>query len=249
MKKIKKSLMFALALLPVAAVAGFFVARFQLESIDAVTAELLMQQVGSMDMVLAVTAVQTMGYALVCGFFGHILANKLGLWKPLGIEKAPLLRTVLYSLAGGVLFSLDKWTFGKWIPEVGASYEAAITANSWLASVLYGGIIEELMLRLFVMSLIALILWKVFFRRRETVPAGVVVGANILAALLFAAGHLPATVMLFGELTPLILLRCFLLNGSFGLLFGHLYRKYGIQYAMISHGLFHIVSKLIWIIF
>ena len=70
----------------------------------------------------------------------------------------------------------------------------------------------------------------------------------MIAAVLFAAGHLPATVAIFGELTPLLLLRCFLLNGGFGPIFGRLYRKYGIVYAMISHVLFHIVSKLIWIL-
>ena len=53
----------------------------------------------------------------------------------------------------------------------------------------------------------------------------------------------------FGALTPLILVRCFLLNGGFGLVFGRLYRKYGIQYAMLSHALLHIVSKLIWTVF
>lgn len=41
----------------------------------------------------------------------------------------------------------------------------------------------------------------------------------------------------------------FLLNGGFGLLCGWLYRKYGIQYSMLSHALLHIVSKMIWILF
>ena len=69
----------------------------------------------------------------------------------------------------------------------------------------------------------------------------------IIAALLFAAGHLPTTAVMMG-LTPLIVFRCFLLNGVFGLAFGALYRKYGLRYAMIAHGGCHIVSKLIWIL-
>ena len=92
-------------------------------------------------------------------------------------------------------------------------------------------------------------LWKLFFRSREAVPAGVLVAANAIAALMFAAGHLPATALLFGGLTPMLLFRCFLLNGGFGLLFGRIYRKYGIQYAMVAHALAHIVSKLIWFLF
>ena len=127
--------------------------------------------------------------------------------------------------------------------------ELPITLNNWIASVLYGGIIEELMLRLFMMSLIALIVWKLFFRKQQTVPGKVLIISNIAAAMLFAAGHLPATSALLGGVTPLVLFRCFLLNGGFGLLFGRLYRKYGIQYAMLSHALLHIVSKLIWTVF
>ena len=242
----KKALKFILPLLPIALVAGYFVTVYQLETMGDAILQPVLEQLGSVWILIAITMVQTVGYAAVCGFFGCLLANSLGLWKPIRFEKEPLLRAVGYSVIGGVIFSLDKWTFGRWIPEVGASYEAPITLNNWLGSVLYGGIVEELMLRLFFMSLLAWLIWKIFFRQAETVPVKVLVAANVVAALLFAAGHLPATFILFGELTPMILLRCFLLNGSFGLLFGYLYRKFGIQYAMVSHAMFHIVSKLIW---
>ena len=72
--------------------------------------------------------------------------------------------------------------------------------------------------------------------------------SNIIAALLFAAGHLPATFAILGT-SPLLIARCFLLNGGLGLLFGRLYRKYGLRYAMIAHGGCHVVSKLVWILF
>jgi membrane protease YdiL (CAAX protease family) len=72
--------------------------------------------------------------------------------------------------------------------------------------------------------------------------------ANVIASILFAVGHLPATAQLLG-LTPMIIARCLLLNGGLGLLFGWLYRKYGLRYAMIAHGGCHIISKLIWILF
>ena len=242
----KKALKFTLLLLPVALVAGYFVTVYQLETMGDAILQPVLEQLGSVWILIAIAMVQTVGYAAVCGFFGCLLANSLGLWKPIRFEKAPFLKAIVYSVIGGVIFSLDKWTFGRWIPEVGASYEAPITLNNWLGAVLYGGIVEELMLRLFFMSLLAWLIWKIFFRQAEQIPVKVLVTANVVAALLFAAGHLPATFVLFGELTPMILLRCFLLNGSFGLLFGYLYRKFGIQYAMVSHGLFHIVSKLIW---
>ncbi|MBE6759762.1 MAG: CPBP family intramembrane metalloprotease [Ruminococcaceae bacterium] len=135
------------------------------------------------------------------------------------------------------------------MPELRQSRELLTSVDNWLASVLYGGVIEEVMMRLFLMSLLALIIRKLFARRSEKTPAAVITAANIIAALLFAAGHLPATVSMFGALTPMLLVRCFLLNGAFGVLFGELYRRYGIQYAMLSHALLHIVSKTIWLLF
>ena len=80
------------------------------------------------------------------------------------------------------------------------------------------------------------------------IAAAVLIAANVIAALLFSAGHLPTTFIMLGS-SPVILLRCFLLNGGFGLLFGWLYRKYGLRYAMLAHGGCHVVSKLIWILF
>ena len=251
MAKFKKPLLFALCLLPIAIVAGIFVGIYQLDTYsDEIIAEMI-AEFGSTDILVFIGAMQTAGYALFCGFFGYILADKMGLRKSIRLEKRNLVITLAISLIGGIVFSLDHWTFGSIIDGIKSANEASLTVSGVIASVLYGGIIEEVMLRLFFMSLIAFIIWKVFCGKynRENIPTGVFVGANIVAALVFAAGHLPATIAIFGELTPLILFRCFLLNGGFGLVFGWLYRKYGIVYAMLGHALFHIVSKLIWIIF
>lgn len=246
MKTLKRPLLFTLALLPAAAVGGYFVALYQLEIYDAATVAQLVEEIGSRELLLAVTVVQTVLYALFCGIVGGLLAQKLGLLRPFGFQKAPLVRCLLLSLAGGILFSLDPWVFGRWIPAVGPDAVQPATLAGWIGSVLYGGIVEELLLRLFFLSLLAFLLWKIFFKKQESVPTGVLVAANVIVALLFAAGHLPATVMLFDELTASVLVRCFLLNGGFGLLFGWLYRKYGIQYAMLSHALLHVISKTVW---
>lgn len=251
MSKFKKPFLFALCLLPIALVAGILVGFYQLDALsDEMIAEFV-AQAGSTDLLIVVGAVQTVGYALFCGFFGCILADKLGLWKPIRFEKKQLLVTLAVSVIGGIIFSLDHWVFGSMIDGIQAANAASLTVSGVLASILYGGIIEELLLRLFFMSLLAWVIWKVFFRKhsRENIPVGVFIAANVIAALAFAAGHLPATVALFGGVTPLILFRCFLLNGGFGLIFGWLYRKYGIAYSMVSHATFHIVSKLIWILF
>ena len=251
MAKLKKPLLFALCLVPIALVGGWLVGLYQMDLYGEAMLEEVIAQLGSREMLLVITAVQAAGYALFCGFFGYILAEKLGLWRPVRLQKRPLMVTLGFSALGGALFSLDYWTFGSVIDGIQAAAADGMTFAGVGASLLYGGVMEELMLRLFFLSLLAFLIWKLFFRRfgREEIPQTVFVLANILAAVLFAAGHLPATVMTFGSITPLLLVRCFLYNSGFGLLFGHLYRRYGIQYAMISHALLHIISKGIWAIF
>jgi membrane protease YdiL (CAAX protease family) len=58
--------------------------------------------------------------------------------------------------------------------------------------------------------------------------------ANIVAAVLFGLGHLPATAALV-PLTPLVVARALVLNGVIGIGFGYLYFKRGLESAMISH--------------
>jgi len=249
--KLKKPLLFALALVPVAAVAGILVCLYQM---DTLPPELLAQTgelPGGTGTLLWLSALQTVLYALVCGFFGCLLAEKTGLWKPLRLQKKGLLAALIVGLAGGVVLALDHWTFGAYIPGLQEANAASLTLTSILATILYGGIIEEVMMRLFFMTLLAFLLWKIFCGKKEkdAIPTWVFVAANVLSSLVFAAAHLPATRMLFGALTPLILFRCFLLNGCIGLLFGRLYRKWGIQYAMLAHALCHIVGRLIWLVF
>lgn len=251
MSTTKKALLFSLALLPVAALAGYFIASYQLDMYDQTAIDEMLSQAGSIGSLTVVSVIQAVLYACVLGFFGYILSDKIGLMRPFRLQSAPLVRTAALSVVFGIVFSLDYWTFGKWIPEldVSSSTHAGLTRSGWLGAILYGGIIEEIMMRLFCMSLLAWLGWKLFYRKKAVVPTGVLIAANVLAALLFAAGHLPATVAFFGTLTPMLLLRCFIFNGGFGLFFGWLYRKYGIQYAITGHALLHVVSKTVWTIF
>lgn len=249
MSTLKKSLIFSLAVLPIAIVAIIFVCLYQFEMYPPEILEEAVAQVGSIAIVWIITVVQNVGLIMFCCFFGYILAENLGLWKPIKFEKRGLAVTLILSVIAGIIFSLDYWTFGNLIDGIKESTAAGMTLHGIIASILYGGIIEEILLRLFVMSLIAFLIAKIFYKNCEQIPAKVFVIANVAAALLFAAGHLPATIVTFGELSPMLLFRCFLLNGGFGILFGWLYRKQGLHYAMLSHATVHIVSKIIWFIF
>lgn len=231
-------------------VGGFFVGIYMLDSYPAEIRQQILEQGINETLLGAISAVQSAGYGLFLGAAGIFLGRKVGLWKDeRTLTKKPLLITALVSVAGGLALILpDILFFGKHVQAIMDSYAVKPTIPYLIATVTYGGVIEEVMLRLFMMSLVAFVLHKLFQRKLEKPTTGILICANVVAALLFAAGHLPATAAMMG-LTPMLVFRCFLLNGGFGLLFGWLYRKYGLRYAMIAHGGCHVVSKLIWILF
>jgi membrane protease YdiL (CAAX protease family) len=105
--------------------------------------------------------------------------------------------------------------------------------KGFLAS-FYGGIAEEIQLRLFVMSLFVW-LGRFVSKTSEGKPTSAVFWmANILAAILFGLGHLPTAALLV-PLTPLIVARAVILNGMIGVVCGWLFWKRGLESAMVAH--------------
>ena len=251
LKKFRKPIIFALVLLPVALIGGLFTSIYLAETYDAQSLTEMLSQAGISDIKILhiVTAVQVAGQILLMGFFGYILAEKTGLLKSFKINKSGLIPTIVLTVIGSIiLIALEYGVYANLIPEVSATYEQKPTIAYMISCLTYGGVLEEIMMRWFLMSLLAFIVWKLFFKKEQAVPKGVLIGVNIVVALLFAAGHLPTTAATMG-ITPLILVRCFTLNSLAGLICGHLYIKHGIQYAMLSHAGFHILWKIFWIIF
>lgn len=229
---------------------GFFAGLFVLDSYPAEIVQDIYDQ-GITDALMGIiTAAQYAGYGLFLGAIGIWLGKKIGLWKEeTAITRKPLTSAVIISVVGGLCLILpDILFFGKYSEAIMDSYAAKPTVPYLLATVTLGAVTEEVMLRLFMMSLIAFILHKLFDKNRELPSPAILMIANLITAILFAAGHLPVTFLTLGS-SPMILFRCFLLNGCFGLAFGWLYRKFGLRYAMIAHGGCHVVSKLIWILF
>ena len=243
----KKNLKYILFLLVFGIIGGYFTAVYQLVILDEATKAVLLEQLPSLDLLIPITVLQTVGYAVVLGLLGKFFAEKIGLWHSPSFDKKGIITVVIVSVIGGLALILpDVFIFANFSDAIRESYNVKPTLEYFIASVTYGGVVEEVMLRLFFMSGIAFLLK--FLSKKESVTEGQLVIANIISALLFAAGHLPATVMTIG-ITPMIIFRCFLMNGGFGLVFGRLYRKRGIEYAMLAHAGVHIVSKLIWLIF
>lgn len=112
------------------------------------------------------------------------------------------------------------------------------------ARVLYGGITEELLLRWGLMTALAWLAWRFLQQRRGPVRAVFVWLAIAVSALLFAAGHLPAASVLLGTMDVPVVAFVIGVNTAFGLLFGYLFWRYGLESAMIAHALTHAVSFL-----
>jgi len=108
----------------------------------------------------------------------------------------------------------------------------------------YGGIDEELLCRLFLLSLLAWLIGLVWHVPGGKPALGALWLANILAAVIFGLGHLPATAALT-KLTPLLIVRAIVLNGIAGIAFGYLFWQYGLEAAMLAHFAADIVLHII----
>ena len=182
---------------------------------------------------------------------GLLLAKRIGLGAPI-LErlfagekiidhiKPFILPTVIFGVVGAlIIIGLDTFVF---MPALKTELSQAARGSSaglttrwqgFLAS-FYGGIDEEILLRLFLMSLLAWLGKFVSHTSDGRPTVGVLWTANILAAILFGLGHLPATAAL-RSITPLVVARAIVLNGLLGIGFGYFYSKYGLESAMLSH--------------
>jgi membrane protease YdiL (CAAX protease family) len=207
----------------------------------------------SLPALIAIQIVQSVlmfGVLIAAGLF---FAGRIGLGAPIlearvrGETVADKVRAILpVSIILGVVASvliigLELLIFQPALmKELGDSANALNLQNAqpaawkgFLAS-FYGGIVEEVLLRLFLMSLLAW-LGKFISHTADGLPtSGVFWVANILAAIIFGLGHLPATATII-PITALVITRAIVLNGLAGVAFGWLYWKRGLEAAMISH--------------
>lgn len=96
----------------------------------------------------------------------------------------------------------------------------------------YGGIVEEVLYRLL---LVSALVWLLARCNRRVARPWMFVLAIVLAALLFGAGHLPAAHAAGLPGTPLLVARIVLLNAVVAVVFGGLFWKYGLEHAMLAH--------------
>jgi membrane protease YdiL (CAAX protease family) len=158
--------------------------------------------------------------------------------RPIG----PALRPqFLPGLIAGVLGGISLFAAFRYAPAAVAQLQDRF-AIPIVARVLYGGITEELLLRWGLMTALVWLAWRFLHPRHGPVRAGFVWLAIAVSALMFAAGHLPSASVLLGGLDVPIVAFVMGANTAFGLLFGYLYWRHGLESAMIAHAMAHLVS-------
>ncbi len=133
------------------------------------------------------------------------------------------------ALCGGLIVLLDFATQSM-VPE---SIRAIQTPPWWkgLLASFYGAIAEEILARLFLMTLLVWVAVKALRREPRAQDYWLAV---VVTAMLFGIGHLPAAAAL-APLTPEFLLRTVGLNMLAGVPLGWLFWRYGLEYAMVAH--------------
>ena len=247
---IKDNWKFLLLVLIGGIVGGYCIGLYSYDILSIELLKQLQEQNVTKEMVALSSAIQYgIPFGIILAFIGIIISKKINLWREFKLDKKAVFTTLVITIIGVlILFPGDKLIFGSFNNWVFEQYTVKPTIYKIIGGLLCGGIIEEVMMRLFFMSVIVLIISKLFCKNKKEIPTSIFVIANVLTALLFAAGHLPSTAAMTA-LTPVIIIRCFLFNGGLGLGFGYLYRKYNLGYAIISHGLCHLISDILMLIF
>ena len=212
-----------------------------------IQADLLKELPIPLHVLLPIQVAQNMVIFAILIYVGLYLSGSVGLAAPIlegwlqGKEVKPYIKSILgISITLGMLASIliigIDYLFSIFIKAETTAQSAHVSPPIWqgfLAS-FYGGINEEVIMRLFLMTSLTWLFFKVKGNREGKPTDFDMWLAIIIAAFLFGAGHLPLAATLT-RLTPLVIMRVILLNGVGGIIFGWLYWRKGLESAMLSH--------------
>src|SRR5699024_1244710 len=123
------------------------------------------------------------------------------------MSKKWLTTSIVFALIGSIIvILLDVFVFS---PLMETPVDQLPSPSWWqgLLASIYGGVTEEIMLRLFGMTLIVWLLAWITKKEKDNIPNSFYYVAIILTAILFGLGHLPTAAQVFGELSTVIIIR------------------------------------------
>ncbi|HJZ79854.1 MAG TPA: CPBP family intramembrane glutamic endopeptidase, partial [Pyrinomonadaceae bacterium] len=197
--------------------------------------------------------IQTTVLLSIAVLLGVALAQRVGLSSPvaeafagrgnlLAAFKPQIVPGLIGGLVGGIAIPLT-WLW--WIPYLPATFvtraERLNRSLPFPTRLLYGGIVEELLLRWGVMTLLVWLAWRLLQKGQGKPRRVWFLIAIIISSIVFGVGHLPLVHALAVDFTVAIVGYIVVANSLFGFIAGYLYWKRGLEAAIIAHMLAHVV--------
>lgn len=195
-----------------------------------------------------VSAAQSIVLVTLAAILGTWLSRKVGLRAPvisalvLGDNITDKMGPqLLPGLGGGLVGAAIIVGFHAFAPSALAALQEK-TAIPLVARVLYGGITEEVLIRWGLMTLLVWCGWRMFARASAAPSAGIVWLAIGLSAVLFGVAHVPAVAMTMESVPASIAAYIIAGNTLFGIIAGYLFWRFGLEAAIVSHTVAHILA-------
>ncbi len=194
-------------------------------------------------LIILLGVIQNLLLVILMIFVGLKLGQKLGLGAPLldswlagrPTNFRPAIKSGLLAGIGvGLALLLTLVVVAPRLPNLPVITVAKLALWKRLMACFYGGVFEELLMRLFLLTLIAWIASRGWRKDQSQLSAGAFWIANVLVAILFGLGHLPSASLVM-PITPLVVMIALALNGIAGVTFGWLYWKRGLEAAIVAH--------------
>lgn len=200
-------------------------------------------------LLILIGVVQNLGMLAVMVFVGLKLGQKLGLGAPLlegwlagqsatnqwrASLRVSLREGLITGVGIGVVLLLALLALVPLIPNLPFVTAAKLAVWKRLLACFYGGLYEEILTRLFLVTLIAWLANKAFRKTNARLSPAAFWISNFVVAILFGLGHLPSASLVM-PITPLVVAVALSFNGIAAIAFGVLFRKRGLEAAMVAH--------------
>jgi len=194
-------------------------------------------------LVLALLSViQTGVMAFVLSWAGTAAGRKLAIGSPwveswltkknVSLEKS-FGTAILLGIIGGILVIVGDAVFAPHMPPMLRPSLPQPTPFQGLLASAYGGIAEEVLMRLGATTLFAWLVAHVFGFEGRGRSLSLALGI-IFGALVFGAGHLPLAFSIWPA-SSIVVARILVLNAIVGLVAGYMYIRRGLEHAILLH--------------
>ncbi len=199
----------------------------------------------SLPMLLATQIAQGTGLLILSILTGIVLGKKVGLRTPVleslfkgkglpaDFNQSLKLSVVLGIFSGTLIFAVDRLVFSMFTEPLTELLSSPPLWQRFLYS-FYAGVVEELVLRFFLLTLLVWISWKIK-RTSENLPTKTGVWLSILlVSILYSIGYI-SSLSVTSDTNVVLDIGIGFLSLVNGIIFGWLYWKKGLEASIISN--------------